>query len=298
MAGRQHPIGYQAALLPSCVWTVLRAWEGSQGPRLYEWAWFLLPEDCQEGAGTGQARFVLLRRSLSDPSKRAYYRVAGPATLTLAEVGLDQYEVRTYRAWYRFMTLALLAHAVLCVVRHRAREKKSVSAPAGLHLSLAEVRRLLRGIDAAEEQRTHLMWWSRFRRRHQARAKQSHTQRRTCQAPPVALPHTLPLPIPLPGLPPLTDARLRSTTPAVRAYAAQARSHNRAVAQARGGRALGGSDGFGLAASARRLRAVGDRRVPLPSLVQSRALGAYPPDSAPAKRLACASPCSSCSLTA
>lgn len=90
---------------------------------------------------------MLLRRSLSDPSKRAYYRVAGPATLTLAEVvrivgrrwtieeaieeakgevGLDQYEVRTYRAWYRFMTLALFAHAVLCVVRHRAREKKGL----------------------------------------------------------------------------------------------------------------------------------------------------------------------------
>jgi hypothetical protein len=68
------------------------------------------------------------------------------------------------------------------------------------------VRRLLRGIEATEEQRTHLVWWLRFRRRHQARAKQSHTQRRTYQAPPVARPHTLPLPIPLPGLPPLTDA--------------------------------------------------------------------------------------------
>lgn len=142
MAGRQYPIGYQAALLPPSAWTVLSAGEGSQGPRLYEWAWFQLPEV----TGTGQARFVLLRRSLSDPSQHAYYRVAGPATLTLAEVvqiagrrwtieeaieeakgevGLDQYEVRTYRAWYRFMTLALLAHAVLSVVRHRAREKKA-----------------------------------------------------------------------------------------------------------------------------------------------------------------------------
>jgi SRSO17 transposase len=150
MAGRQHPIGYQAALLPASAWTVLSAGEGSQGPRLYEWAWFQLPAVGQEVAGTGQARFVLLRRSLSDPSQRAYYRVAGPATLTLAEVvriagrrwtieeafeeakgevGLDQYEVRTYRAWYRFMTLALFAHAVLCVVRHRAREKKALVSP-------------------------------------------------------------------------------------------------------------------------------------------------------------------------
>jgi SRSO17 transposase len=77
--------------------------------------------------------------------------VAGPASLTLPEVvqiagrrwtseegieeakdevGLDHYEVRTYRAWYRFMTLALFAHAVLSVVRHRAREKKArVSLP-------------------------------------------------------------------------------------------------------------------------------------------------------------------------
>ena len=138
-------MGYQAALLAPSAWTVLSAGEGRQGPRLYEWAWFQLSEVGEEGAGRGQARFVLLRRSLSDPSQRAYSRVAGPATLTLAEVvqiagrrwtieeaieeakgevGLDQYEVRTYRAWYRFMTLALFAHAVLAVVRHRTREKK------------------------------------------------------------------------------------------------------------------------------------------------------------------------------
>jgi len=147
VAGRQQPIGYLAALLPSAAWTVLSAGEGSQGPRLYEWAWFQLPPVCAQEGGSGQERFVLLRRSLSDPSKRAYYRVAGPATLTLpevvhiagrrwtieeaieeakGEVGLDQYEVRTYRAWYRFMTLALFAHAVLSVVRHRAYEKKAL----------------------------------------------------------------------------------------------------------------------------------------------------------------------------
>ena len=68
------------------------------------------------------------------------------------------------------------------------------------------MRRLLRGIDATEQQRTHLVWWSRFRRTHQARAKRFHTQRRTYQAPPVAQPHTPPLPILLPGLPLLTDA--------------------------------------------------------------------------------------------
>ena len=34
-------------------------------------------------------------------------------------VGLDQYEVRTWTAWYRHITLALLAHAYLAVTRRR-----------------------------------------------------------------------------------------------------------------------------------------------------------------------------------
>jgi hypothetical protein len=37
-------------------------------------------------------------------------------------VGLDQYEVRRYDAWYRYITLALLAHALLEVTRLSARQ--------------------------------------------------------------------------------------------------------------------------------------------------------------------------------
>ncbi len=33
------------------------------------------------------------------------------------EVGLNQYEVRRWQAWYRHITLALLAHAYLAVTR-------------------------------------------------------------------------------------------------------------------------------------------------------------------------------------
>ena len=35
-------------------------------------------------------------------------------------VGLDEYEVRRWRAWYRHITLALLAHAYLEVTRAHA----------------------------------------------------------------------------------------------------------------------------------------------------------------------------------
>ncbi len=143
--GQAQPVGLLAALLPDEAWAVLSAGEGSKGPRLYEWAWLQLPDERE--ATSARARWVLIRRSLADRSERAYYRVAGPATITLAEVvqragsrwqieegyeqakgevGLDQYEVRTWRAWYRYMTLALVAYAALVVMRAQARaqEKK------------------------------------------------------------------------------------------------------------------------------------------------------------------------------
>ena len=36
------------------------------------------------------------------------------------QVGLDQYEVRRWDGWYRHITLAMLAHAYLAVIRHQA----------------------------------------------------------------------------------------------------------------------------------------------------------------------------------
>jgi SRSO17 transposase len=39
------------------------------------------------------------------------------------EVGLDHYQVRQYGAWYRHITLAMLAHAFLAVMRAEAGER-------------------------------------------------------------------------------------------------------------------------------------------------------------------------------
>src|SRR6266567_2961533 len=151
--GQPQPVGLLAALLPQEAWVVLSAGEGSKGPRLYEWAWLQLPQQA-EGI-SARARWVLLRRSLADPSKRAYYRAAGPAQTTLpelvgvtgsrwkieegyeqakGEVGLDQYGVRMWRAWYRYETLALLAHAALVVMQEQTNaqgKKAEMQATAG-----------------------------------------------------------------------------------------------------------------------------------------------------------------------
>ena len=46
------------------------------------------------------------------------------------EIGLDQYEMRTYAAWYRFMTLTLYAHAFLAAMRARQTPRKKGRRPA------------------------------------------------------------------------------------------------------------------------------------------------------------------------
>lgn len=84
IAGQAQPVGLVAALLPAEAWTVLSAGEGSQGPRLYEWAWLELPVE-QAAEASKRGSWILIRRSLSDPSKRAYYRVSGPVGTTLPE---------------------------------------------------------------------------------------------------------------------------------------------------------------------------------------------------------------------
>ncbi len=133
-----------AAAWPAEAWQRLSAGEGSQGPRWYDWAWMPMawrmhPE--------GMAHWLLARRSLSKPDEIAHYFVFGPASSTLAqvvqvagtrwqveqafelakgEVGLDEYEVRTWVGWYRHMTLAMFALAYLTVVRLHARTAQQV----------------------------------------------------------------------------------------------------------------------------------------------------------------------------
>jgi SRSO17 transposase len=143
VAGQAQPVGLVAALLPDEAWARLAAGAGSQGPRRYRWAW--LEVDAQPAARGGWRSWILMRRSRSEPSKRADYRVWGPPQTTLADlvrragqrwrieagleeakgaVGLEQYEVRPGTGWYRHITRALLAHAVLVVLRAQAQEEQ------------------------------------------------------------------------------------------------------------------------------------------------------------------------------
>jgi SRSO17 transposase len=116
-------------------WLRLNAGDGSKGKRLYDWTRVPL---WRWGWPANVGFWLLARRSLSDPGELAYYVCFAPADTSLAtlvqvagcrwrvgeafeqakgEVGLDHYQVRQYRAWYRHATLAMVALAFLAVTR-------------------------------------------------------------------------------------------------------------------------------------------------------------------------------------
>jgi SRSO17 transposase len=135
-AGRKRRADELAALVPADAWQQLSCADGSKGPRLYDWA---LIET------VSRDHRLLVRRSLHRNEKGekelAYFLCFAPRGAALAELvavagarwavedcfaeaknetGLDHYQVRRYRAWYRHITLSMLAHAFLAVTARAA----------------------------------------------------------------------------------------------------------------------------------------------------------------------------------
>jgi hypothetical protein len=128
--------------VPDEGWQVLSCGDGSKGARLYESALI---------ATASPGRQLLVRRSLVRGQigtfELAYFACQAPggATAELVavagarwavedcfaeaknETGLDHYQVRTWIAWYRYVTLSMLAHAFLAVL---ARASRPVREPA------------------------------------------------------------------------------------------------------------------------------------------------------------------------
>jgi SRSO17 transposase len=130
----QHAAATLAAAVPATVWQCLSAGSGAMGERLYDWARVRLARP----AAPVWAHWLLIRRSRSKPEEQAYYVVFAPAAATLAdlarvaghrwtieecfevgkqEVGLGDYEIRSWHGWYRHITLAMLALAFLVVMQ-------------------------------------------------------------------------------------------------------------------------------------------------------------------------------------
>jgi hypothetical protein len=88
--------------------------------------------------------------------------------------GLDQHQVRRWRSWYRWVTLAMLAYAFL-VVAAVTEHARHPAPPGVIQLTCNEIQHLFAALVAASIANTdHRLRWSWWRRRHQARARACH----------------------------------------------------------------------------------------------------------------------------
>ncbi|MFV2116872.1 IS701 family transposase, partial [Micromonospora sp. LOL_025] len=99
---------------------------------------------------------------------------------TKTGLGLDQHQHRRWRAWHRWTTLVIAAHAFLA-----AAAAASTTSPQGLiPITVNELRRLFHALIIEPTRRVgDVIAWSIFRRRHQAEAKISHYARQALTEP-------------------------------------------------------------------------------------------------------------------
>lgn len=144
VATKPERVDEVVARLPAKAWKRVVVAEGSQGPRIYEyaflWVWF-----SEEGLPSGRER-LLVRRSLSQEPEVKYHRSNAPAEVALeklaqvrgghwsveqsfeagkGECGLDEYETRGWVGWHHHTALSLLALWFLGLQRRRLGEKRA-----------------------------------------------------------------------------------------------------------------------------------------------------------------------------
>ena len=144
-----------AAAAPALAWKRRSCGDGAKGPRLFDWAVATLPDTGT--AEHGFSRWLLIRRSITDPTEFAYYLCYGPQDTddeelirvagarwaveecfqtAKGQVGLDEYQVRRYDAWYRHITLVMLAHAYLTVTAKDAKRGTPIGTDSSRSASL------------------------------------------------------------------------------------------------------------------------------------------------------------------
>ena len=139
-AGHSATIEQAAAGLRPGAWTRRACGIGAKGYRIYDWA--------ITGSADPHHQYMI-RRSI-DGGELAYYHCYNPRHKSMSElvqvagsrwpieecfetgkgqVGLDNYQVRLYHAWYRHMSLAMLAQTFLAVITRRQHAKKGAPQP-------------------------------------------------------------------------------------------------------------------------------------------------------------------------
>jgi SRSO17 transposase len=144
--------------LPKTAWTRTIIKEGSKGPIVCELA-FVRVNEARDGL-PGARQWLIIRRNLDDPTVMKFYLSNAPETIETTqlarmcgmrwpieltfevgkdELGMDQYETRSWLGWHHHMVLVMLAHHFLVWVRQQLHQK----APA---LTLCQVRLLITSV--------------------------------------------------------------------------------------------------------------------------------------------------------
>ncbi len=144
VATKPERVDEVVARLPAKAWKRVVVAEGSQGPRVYEyaclWVWF-----SEEGLPSGRER-LLVRRSLGQQAEVKCHRSNAPAEVPLerlaqvrgghwsveqsfqaakGECGLDEYETRGWVGWHHHTALSLLTLWFLVLQRRRLGGKRA-----------------------------------------------------------------------------------------------------------------------------------------------------------------------------
>ncbi|MFF5234694.1 IS701 family transposase [Dactylosporangium sp. NPDC000521] len=180
--------------IPTSAWQTSSCGPGAKGPRIYQWAWITT------ATHPGEHRWLLIRRN-PHTEELAYYLCWSPRPVPLHtlirvagsrwnieelfqtgknEIGLDHYQVQTWTSWHRFITLAMLALALLTtmVPVPEPTTGPDLDRPV-IAITVAETRRLLNALARNQPaDPRQVLHWSLWRRTVQARARRSHYQRR------------------------------------------------------------------------------------------------------------------------
>src|SRR5829696_8419000 len=195
-AGDSYRVDALLRRVPTRAWQCVSAGQGAKGHRYYDWAFVQLDPGERDPSDPGQ-RWLLVRRNRTT-GELAYYRCWMPHPVPLATLvrvagrrwsieeriktskglcGLDQHQVRRWRSWYRWATLAMLAHAFL-VVAALTSNTRPPPPPRLIPLTCNELQHLAAALLARPAADPALrLRWSLWRRRQQARARTCHYRR-------------------------------------------------------------------------------------------------------------------------
>jgi len=139
----QHKVQNLLEKVSAKDWKTFSIGEGTKGQRYYQWYRLKI----NSLSPKGWSRWLLVRRSIKKPEEVAYSmgfcadtyslkemcRAAGTRwtieecfEMAKGEVGLDQYEVRSFTGWYRHMTFSLFALSLLVKLRYQLNQREFI----------------------------------------------------------------------------------------------------------------------------------------------------------------------------